>query len=227
MVARRKSFGSFGRKRKSYGKAFRLNTKGGIPTSVSVGGGGIRVNVGKRGTRTTVRNPITSKSTTVGGGRLEGSRKHRASTQSRSNWNQRTGKERVVVPLNAVYDVTLTVDLGEYTHKRLLTIQDATKRGDIKRQARELFKFVKGWNLEMDQGKIARRDHKALSRMPNGFALVLAIEVGNRTGVLVEPIDSGLVIDPNQRSAWREVKNDLAPEIKMKRKGLLRRLWPF
>lgn len=64
-MARRKSLGSFGPKRKSYGKTFRVNTKGGIPTSVSVGGAGIRVNAGRRGTRTTVRHPITGRSTTL------------------------------------------------------------------------------------------------------------------------------------------------------------------
>lgn len=63
-MPRRKSFG-LGPKRRSYGKAVRLNTKGGIPTSVSVGGAGMRVNVGKRGTWTSARNPVTGRSTTI------------------------------------------------------------------------------------------------------------------------------------------------------------------
>lgn len=58
----------FGPKRKSYGKGLRLNTKGGIPTSISAGAGGMRVNVSKRGTRVTTKNPITGKSMAVSGG---------------------------------------------------------------------------------------------------------------------------------------------------------------
>lgn len=64
---------SFGPKRKSFGKGIKLNTKGGIPTSVSLGGKGLRVNVSSRGTRATTRNPLTGKShtTSVGDGRRQ------------------------------------------------------------------------------------------------------------------------------------------------------------
>jgi hypothetical protein len=73
-MARRKSFSSFGPKRKSYGKAFRVNTKGVIPTSVSVGGKTARINMGRKGTRMTTRNPITGKRTSieVGSGKQSG-----------------------------------------------------------------------------------------------------------------------------------------------------------
>jgi hypothetical protein len=57
-----------GPKRRYYEKEFRLYTNDGIPTSVSVGGG-IRVNVGSRGTRASVRNPLTGKSQTLWSGR--------------------------------------------------------------------------------------------------------------------------------------------------------------
>lgn len=55
-MARRKSLGSFGPKRKSYGSGnVKLNTKGYRATSASFGPKGARVNVSKRGVRMSSR----------------------------------------------------------------------------------------------------------------------------------------------------------------------------
>lgn len=103
-------------------------------------------------------------------------------------WNQRTGTERISVPVSAENSIVLTVDLKHYTSKRLFAIRDATEKHDMKRQATELFQFVTAWDIESEPGKTAPRSHKTLARLPHGLALALAIEVGNRSGVLVEPL---------------------------------------
>lgn len=219
-------------RRKSFGKTFRVNTKGARVTSVSFGGAGMRVNVGSRGTRLTARNPITGGSVTVSGGGRRSSRGHRpAKPTSNPIWNQRTGIERISVPVSADDSIVLTVDLKHYTSKRLFAIRDATEKHDMKRQAKELFQFVTAWDIESKPGKTAPRSHKTLARLPHGLALALAIEVGNRSGVLVEPIDSGIVIRRPTGTAQRATSKNAAyssrPTQEKKRRGFFRRLWPF
>lgn len=70
----------FGPRRKSYGKGLRHNTKVGIPTSVSAGAGGMRVNVSKRGTQVTTKNSISGKSMLVS----RGSRRRKATPSQAS-----------------------------------------------------------------------------------------------------------------------------------------------
>ena len=65
-MPRRKSVFPTGRK--SFGKGVRINTKWGMPTSVSAGGKALRVNVSGKGTRTTAGIPGTPIRTTAWSG---------------------------------------------------------------------------------------------------------------------------------------------------------------
>lgn len=103
---------SFGPKRKSFGKGLRLNTKGGIPTSVSVGGRGFRVNASGRGVRTTTRNPITgTRYTSSSGNNRQSQQVIPASLPNDASTQKKKGCMRGCLPFFAIVVIVLLVAL--------------------------------------------------------------------------------------------------------------------
>lgn len=181
--------------RHTFGKVLRAITDGPPSMHVISTGSRIRINMDAQRLRAGTLNARNRNQPRWGPAVHMSPRMQSGAPQAHATWNQRSGFATCWVPLSPDLAVTMMVDLSEYTLDRLSRIQEATQTGDLKKQAREVFRIVVNWDLRTDTNRIAVQDHKTLAELPEGFALAIVIEIGNRTGVIGEPIRSGIVME--------------------------------